>query len=102
MIKPQLAGLQAMCAQKHAGRLQVCVGDKTQILIVIGQQPLSCDVPEHRETHTHTCESSKKHTCQQPLAHSCRYCTVGGLLTVQRRLERERERRRWGEGVREI
>lgn len=28
MIKPQLAGLQAMCAQKHAGCIQVCVGAK--------------------------------------------------------------------------
>ncbi len=50
------------------------------------------------ETHSHTCESGKKHTCQQPLAHSCWYCIVGGLLTVQCRLERDREREGGGGG----
>lgn len=95
MIKPQLAGLQAMCVQKHVWRIRVCVGAKETNSN--GYRTTACELLCVRLTfcerrNTHTCVSPANHTCQQPLAHSCRYCTVGGLLTVRRRLERERER----------
>lgn len=98
MIKPQLAGLQAMCVQKHVLRIQVCVGAKETNSY--GYRTTACELLCVRLTfcerrNTHTCVSQANHTCQQPLAHSCRYCTVGGLLTVRRRLEWERERERW-------